>query len=117
VKQSFTGFFQPIDNLPVVNIVSAGQGVALKFSLGGNKGLNIFAAGYPVSSPVTCDTSEPSDVVEETVTAGGSSLSYSATTDQYSYVWKTDKGWKGTCRMLDIKLKDGSDHLAKFKFK
>jgi hypothetical protein len=64
----------------------SGSSIPVKFSLGGNQGLAIFAAGYPVSSPIPCDASEPGAVIEETVNAGGSSLSYNATTDQYSYV-------------------------------
>lgn len=114
---NFSGFFQPVDNLPVVNVVQAGQAIPVKFSLNGNNGLNIFAAGYPVSSQVTCDASEPGALIEETVTAGGSSLSYDATTDRYIYVWKTNKVWKGTCRMLDVRLADGTEHFAKFQFK
>jgi len=39
------------------------------------------------------------DVVDQTVTAGSSSLSYDPTTDQYVYVWKMDKSWTG-CRQL-----------------
>ena len=61
--------------------------------------------------------SEPGTVIEETVNAGGNSLSYNATADQYSYIWKTDRVWKGTCRMLVVRLNDGSQHLAKFRFK
>ena len=114
---NFTGFFQPIDNLPLVNILNAGQAVPLKFSLDGYHGLNVLAAGYPISGPIPCEANEPGSTVEETVNAGGSSFSYNATTDQYSYVWKTNKAWKGTCRMFVLKLDDGTDHLAKFRFK
>jgi len=114
---NFSGFFQPVDNLPIVNVVQAGQAIPVKFSLNGNNGLNIFAAGYPVSSQVACDANEPGALIEETVTAGGSSLSYDAATDQYIYVWKTDKAWKGMCRLLNTRLKDNSDHFAKFRFK
>jgi hypothetical protein len=57
-------------------------------------------------------------VIEEETTAGGSALQYDATTDTYSYVWKTDKAWAGTCRQLKMKLNDGSAmHTASFKFK
>ena len=44
---NFAGFFPPVDNLPAWNSVKAGQAIPIKFSLGGNKGLNIFATGYP----------------------------------------------------------------------
>jgi hypothetical protein len=50
------------------------------------------------------------------VTAGGSSLSYDPTLDQYNYVWKTDRAWAGSCRQLVVKLVDGTFHRANFKF-
>jgi hypothetical protein len=42
----------------------------------------------------------PVDGIEETVTAEASSLSHDAVSDQYSHVWKTDKGWANTRRQL-----------------
>jgi len=113
---TFTGFFQPIDNLPTLNTVKAGSAVPVKFSLGGNQGLDIFAAGYPASITTSCGTTA-ADAVEQTVTAGSSSLSYDAATDQYTYVWKTSKAWAGTCRTLVVKLDDNTIHRADFKFK
>ena len=115
VSYDFNGFFKPIDNLPVVNVTKAGQAIPVKFSLGGNMGLNIFAAAYPRSIQMACGGSAQ-DAIEETTTAGGSSLSYDATTGQYIYVWKTEKGWAGTCRQLQVKLKDGSIRSANFNF-
>jgi hypothetical protein len=114
---NFLGFFQPVDNLPLVNVSTAGQAIPVKFSLSGDQGLNIFAPGYPASSQIACDSNEPGSVIDETVTAGGSSLSYDAATDRYIYVWKTQRAWKGTCRMLDVRLTDGTDHYAKFRFR
>jgi hypothetical protein len=32
-------------------------------------------------------------------------------------VWKTLKGWANSCRQLNVKLDDGSDHLASFQFR
>jgi len=117
VLHNFSGFLQPVDNLPTLNLVTAGQGIPVKFSLSGDKGLNIFVAGYPISSQIVCDANEPGSLIEETVSAGGSSLSYDAATDRYTYVWKTDKAWKGKCRILNVKLGDDTNHLAKFKFR
>jgi Tol biopolymer transport system component len=114
---AFAGFFSPVDNPPVLNVLKGGQALAVKFSLGGNQGLNIFAAGYPISQQIACDTSSLLDDVEETVTAGSSSLSYDAATDTYTYVWKTNKAWAQTCRQLTLRLSDGTDHIAYFKFK
>jgi hypothetical protein len=115
---SFTGFFQPVDNLPTLNTLKSGQAVPVKFSLGGNFGLNVLAAGYPKSAPITCSSTALLDGVEETVTAGASSLSYDPVTGWYNYVWKTDKTWAvGTCRQLIVKFTDGTTAYANFKFK
>jgi uncharacterized protein len=121
IKFDWAGFFKPVDNpgssAPFVfNRIKAGSAVPVTFSLGGDKGLDIFAVGYPNSTITACDTAAPEDDVEATVTAGGSSLKYDATTNQYTYVWKTDKTWGGTCRLLTVKLVDGSEHLAYFNF-
>ena len=79
--------------------------------------MNVLAAGYPIATLVACDASAPGDDIEETINAGGSSLSYDAATDRYSYVWRTNKAWKGTCRLLVVRLSDGTDHFAKFRFR
>jgi dipeptidyl aminopeptidase/acylaminoacyl peptidase len=113
---NFTGFFQPVDNLPTLNTVNAGKAIPVKFSLDGFQGLDIFAPGYPSSIVVGCGVTAV-DAVEQTVSAGSSSLSYDANTDQYIYVWKTEKAWAGICRTLVIKLDDGTYHQANFKFK
>jgi hypothetical protein len=117
VAYPWSGFFQPIDNAPTVNTVKAGQAIPAKFSLGGHYGLNIFAAGYPKVQVVSCSTSAPTDEIEQTVTAGSSSLSYDAASGQYTYTWKTDKSWAGSCRQLVMRLADGTDHTALFRFR
>ena len=114
---NFTGFFAPIDNLPAFNEMKAGQAAPVKFSLGGNQGLNIFAAGSPSSIQINCNSSDPIVPLEETETAGQSSLSYDSASDRYKYTWKTESSWKNTCRQLTLTLRDGTVHVAKFKFK
>jgi hypothetical protein len=113
---NFSGFFQPVGNPPALNTVNAGNAIPVKFSLGGNKGLNIFAAGYPQSMQIACDTGAPQDDIKPTVTAGGSGLSYDPITGLYSYVWKTEKSWAGTCRQLTVMLNDGTVQIANFRF-
>lgn len=117
LSYAFSGFFGPVNNLPTLNLVAAGRTIPLKFSLGGNQGLDIFAADYPKSQELPCNSTVPVDGIEETVTAGASTLSYDSALDQYHYVWKTNKTWTGTCRQLVVKLEDGSVHRANFKFK
>lgn len=117
VLYNFTGFFSPVGNLPVLNMVNAGRAVPVKFSLSGNKGAGIFAAGHPASGPITCNSNDPAAELTETLTAGGSSLNYDPSSDQYNYVWKTESSWAGTCRQLVVQLNDGTFHRANFKFK
>ncbi len=50
------------------------------------------------------------------MTVGYSSLTYDPASDTYTYVWKTDKRWEGTCRQLVVRLDDGTSHRANFKF-
>lgn len=113
----FSGFFRPIDNVPVVNTVRAGSAIPVKFSLSGNQGLNIFAPDSPASQAVACASGAPTAAIEITVAAGGSSLTYDAATDQYKYVWSTSRAWRGTCRRLLVRLRDGSTHEALFRFR
>lgn len=115
VEYAFTGFFQPVDNLPAFNQAKAGSAIPVKFSLGGDQGLSIFSAGSPGSIAIACDSSDPLDTIEQTVTSGSSGLSYDPTTNQYTYVWKTQKSWTG-CRQLVVELTDGTSHVADFKF-
>ncbi|MAT96832.1 MAG: hypothetical protein CL608_06790 [Anaerolineaceae bacterium] len=114
---NFTGFFAPVDNYPTVNTVKAGSAVPIKFSLDGDQGLDIFAAGYPRSQRVACDTSGDLNDVETALNPGASGLTYDPVTDQYNFVWKTNKSWAGTCRLFTIQLVDGTDHYLLFKFK
>jgi len=115
-QYNFTGFFQPVASLPTMNVAKAGSAIPVKWSLGGYQGMDICAAGYPASGPIPSDPTQVTEAIEETVTAGNSSLNYDAGAGQYVYVWKTQKAWAGTSRQLVIKLKDGTYHRANFKF-
>jgi len=116
VIYNWNGFFQPVDNSPEWNKAKAGSAIPVKFSLDDNQSLSIFMSGYPKSEKIGCTNNSGSTDDMETVNAGGSSLSYDASTDQYNYVWKTEKSWAGTCRKLTVKLIDGTDHMAYFNF-
>jgi hypothetical protein len=113
---TFTGFFDPVKNPPIMNQMNAGRAVPLKFSLGGNQGLAIFAAGYPTSRLIQCNTLNSIDAVEQTTTAGSSSLSYDPVTGVYTYVWKTEKSWAGTCRQVSVQFFDGQTSTLNFMF-
>lgn len=113
---NFTGFFPPVDNDGVLNVAKAGSSIPVKFSLGGDMGLQVLAADSPTSQQVTCDQGVPTDPIETTLTAGASTLTYDPTTGHYTYVWKTDRTWTG-CRQFTLALDDGSQHTALFKFR
>jgi hypothetical protein len=112
----FEGFFRPVANPPEVNRARAGASLPIKFSLGGDFGLDIIADGYPKSQVVDCTDGTPGSVAE-TDTAGGSMLYYDAEGDQYVYVWATLSEWAGTCRRFILQLEDGSLHYANFQFR
>ena len=84
VVYDFAGFFQPVDNLPVfINSIKAGQAVPIKFSLHGNYGLSILAAGYPQVTPIACDTGTPLGSGTPSATPGPSQLSYAPAPTEY----------------------------------
>ena len=113
---NFQGFFAPVEADPVLNVVKAGSAVPLKFSLGDDQGIKVIEAGYPASGPLNCKTMDPDDDLEPTKAAGTSALAYDPTSGQYTYVWKTEKAWAGTCRYLSLRLVDGTEHRAAFQF-
>ena len=117
----FDGFYAPVNNKDaqgnyVLNAAKAGSAIPVKFSLGADHGLDVFEAGYPKSQAIECNSNAEVDGVEETVTAGSSSLSYAAGSDTYNYVWKTEKAWMDSCRQLVVKFDDGTTARANFMF-
>lgn len=111
----FSGFLPPVGNPPATNQVKAGSAVPVKFSLGGDFGPGIFADDYPTSSDTSCESTDVSEL-EEVVSTGASHLAYDPLTDQYNYVWKTDKEWSGTCRVLVLEFIDGTKKVTNFHF-
>ena len=118
VVYPFGGFDGPIASPPGVNRVKAGASVPVKFSLGGDFGRDVLAAGSPASRPIACDFAEPATgELEPTATAGRSGLRYDPASGEYSYGWKTSKAWSGTCRELVLTLDDGTARRALFRFR
>jgi hypothetical protein len=108
VVYDFAGFASPIAAYPSATPMKAGESVPVKFSLHGDQGSNIFAAGSPVWSP--CGS------VDGQAAADGT-LSYNASTDRYTFLATSSKAWAGTCRDLIVTLRDGTIHRARFTFK
>ncbi|MDZ7631975.1 MAG: ExeM/NucH family extracellular endonuclease [Gemmatimonadaceae bacterium] len=114
---NFRGFFFPVANPPAVNRVVAGLVVPMRFTLGGNRGLDIFAPGYPASRPTTCDATAGESEITETRTFLDVPLQYVRLTDRYTYFWKTEREWRGSCREIVFRFRDGTEETAKFRFR
>ena len=112
VVSSLTGFVG-LNAPPALNAARAKGSVSVKFDLGGDRGLQVFAAGSPTSQAISCVTMAPNGL--EAPTTG--SLTYSAKTRLYTYGWTTDKAWVGACRQLIVKFADGTERRANFQFK
>jgi hypothetical protein len=107
VIYDWTGFFRPV--VDGMNVAKAGSAIPIKFSLHGNQGLDVIASGSPTFTIKGAGG-------RQTVTAGQSVLTYDPTSDQYTYVWKTDKAWAGKSGTFELKLADGTTHTAEFTF-
>ncbi len=114
-RYTFDGFFAPLANPPAVNAVKAGKGAALRFSLGGDFGVNVFEAGYPQTRSVACDPAASVHEVNEAVNAKSSALAFDPASQRYTYVWKTERSSVGACTELVIRFDDGQERVARFQ--
>jgi len=110
VRFSFTGYFG-LSNT-ALNRAEAGDPVLLLFSLGGNNGLSVFAAGQPTSVQINCTTRAP--IGSTSPTSG--LLFYTPLISTYTYRWTTASPWKKTCRRFSATFADGSVHAVDFTF-
>jgi hypothetical protein len=108
----FKGFFLPVYNLPAVNRVMAGRAVPVKFAVEGASGPAL--SGQPTSVPTSCSAAATERTINETEAAEVSRMRVAGTS--YTYLWKTNASWAGTCRRLLVTLVDGSIHEARFRF-
>jgi len=120
VQYSFIGFFAPIDNLPVLNSVKAGQTIPVKWQLKDVNGnlisdIGSLAANGLVSGPIACNATDLTLPVEETLSSPGATV-FRFDGAQFIYNWQTPKSYTG-CRLLQVTLTDGTQHFAKFQFK
>ena len=114
-RYTFDGFFAPLANPPAVNLVKAGKAVPVRFSLGGDHGLDVFESGYPEARATSCDPGAVRHQVGETVNTKTSALTYDQATGQYTYLWKTERPWVGSCRELVLRLDDGQERVVRFQ--
>jgi hypothetical protein len=111
----FDGFLRPLVNPPGVNSVKAGRTVPVKFTLDRYRRQDVIADGYPRSGAVPCGSGQNVEAGEPT-RGGHWAFPYKRGRDFHIYLWKTDRHWAGTCRQFVLKLVDGSEHRASFRF-
>jgi hypothetical protein len=112
------GFVGGVANPPALNTTKAGAIQPMVFSLGGNQGLDILASNSPASQAINCAsvTALQFAITTPTEAPGNAGLSYDAAQDRYTYPWRTQKGWAGTCRQFILTLGDGTQLRANFRF-
>jgi hypothetical protein len=111
----FGGFEAPINAPPALNSARAGSTVPTKFTLSEQGGAPDVAAVFS-SQQVDCDTrlAVAGAPFVPALTPGSRVLESSG--NQFSFNWKTDRVWAGTCRQLIIRLQDVADPVAFFRF-
>jgi putative peptide zinc metalloprotease protein len=93
-------------------ITTAGHPILVTFGLGGDRGSNVLAAGYPRWREIECAVRAPST----TTMANNLQVTPDSSSGRYAYVWDTSDAWAGTCKRLVLKLNDGTQHSADFRF-
>jgi hypothetical protein len=106
-RSDFDGFYSPLVAEPATVTLRAGDNVPVKFSLHGDRGLDVVARAALRPCSLTANDSSP---------AAGS-LSYNAGPDRYTFAWATDKAWAGSCKELMLTLHDGTTHSAYASFR
>ena len=101
--------------LPPLNIFSyqAGSTIPVRFSFGLNLGLDILAPVSPVSRQVNCSTGVGIGPSEPTQSVQGLRFNDFL----YQYNWSTSSAWAGTCRELDVIIRDGRHFKTKVRFR
>jgi Tol biopolymer transport system component len=110
VRYDWAGFFSP----PLAH-VNAGRALPIAFALGGDFGSGVLADGGPRSAAIACD-SQAAPSGGDPARAVGGGLRFEPGAARYTYVWKTDPAWAGTCRAFVVTLDDGSTHALSVRF-
>jgi len=120
VTYNFEGFFAPVDNPPIVNTAKAGSAVPVNWRLSTSGGAPVSDADSFVglfSYQINCGTTDGLEAPVETVSSGSSGLQYKDD-GNWQINWKTLASYpRGSCRLLELRLNDGTSHYANFKFK
>jgi 6-phosphogluconolactonase len=111
-EPSFEGFVGPIQD---GSVVTAGSVVPIAFSLGGDHGLDVLAAGSPTSVRVDCDAAGQASGGYPARSDAG--LLFDSATGTYTFAWRTRSSWAGSCRAFQLQLRDGSVEQLVVRFR
>ncbi len=112
----FVGFAHPIDTVPVLNRLKAGQAAPLKWRLldvSGAPVTDLDSAAIRVTT-LECSLGTTVDLVEEVAT--GASGLQNLGGGYYQLNWKTPKTYAKSCKTLHLDIGDGVTHDALFEF-
>lgn len=107
VRYDFDGFYTPLVAESGAVTLRAGDNVPAKFSLHGDRGLDV----------LTRAAWRPCFVTTNDSFAAAGSLTYNSGPDRYTFMWATNKAWAGSCKELLLTLRDGTTHRAYVNFK
>ena len=118
ILYNFSGFSQPVDNLPTLNNANSGQAIPLKFRITdvyGNPVTDLTNLTVTATS-FSCPIGSTADQVEEY--AAGSSGLLNQGNGYYQFNWKTPKSYAKSCKtlMLDLGEGAGMERTALFQF-
>lgn len=111
---SFDKFKKPIQAAPALNKDKAGSAIPVKFSVGGDYGMDILSSA-PQSQRINCTSLQSIGEATDTVASNDKDLKYTKN-GFYKYNWKTLKQWNNTCRKFVLHFTNGETAAAYFKF-
>ncbi len=98
-----------VDTPPALTRVAAGTPVPVNVDLGGDLG----PAPFTISSnQVSCDSGQPLGATE----AATERITYDAASGVYTFGWRTEGRWTGTCRALLVTTGDGAVYSTRYQF-
>ncbi len=118
VVYNFTGFSQPVDNLPALNTANSGQAIPLKWQITDVNGQPVtnLASVMVTAVSFSCPVGTAPDQLEEY--APGSSGLLNQGDGNYQFDWKTPKSYAASCKTMKLDLGEGPgmERTALFQF-
>jgi serine protease AprX len=118
VVYKFSGFLQPVDNLPQVNTANSGQAIPLKWRITDVYGnpITTLSSVKITAASLTCQLGSTTDQIEEY--APGSTGLKNLGDGYYQFNWATPKSYAKSCKLIKLDLGEGSgvERTATFQF-